>query len=155
MPPWKKRFVAVTYGEMARKPDQVPAEPVARLCAEAASSPVSQIRNGLRVNPAPGWEVQRSAVIQPSTGTSTGRGDPATLSWAPTVPTAMPTVKRASFQLPTSSRPEAPTHPSVDEPRGPAVSSTARLREARTYSVDPGADTWRRLTSFSTNPFCR
>src|SRR5512136_430172 len=124
---------------MARKPDQVPADPLARARAEAVSSPVIHTRKGLTVKPAPGCEVQRREVIQPSTGTSTDTALPPTSSCALTVPTASPAVKRASFRAPTSSRPEAPIQPMLEEPRGAAVSSTARLREARTYSVEPGA----------------
>src|SRR5512136_1898302 len=116
MPPWKKRFVAVTYGEMARKP---PHEPVPSSTAwlDGGESPVIQMRNGERVKPAPGCAVRRAATSQPSVGTVTGTAVPPAAPIMPvaatvvTEPKEAPAVKRISPHSAISRRPDAPAQP--------------------------------------------
>src|SRR5512137_515645 len=128
MPPWKKRLVAVMYGEMARKPPQVP-DPEAICWLEGGESPVSQTKNGLTVNPEPGWSVRRAVRSHPSAGTSTVAAVPPLAEVVPTVPKAAPAVKRTSLREESSSRPETPAQPRLVLPPGAVLSRTASRRE--------------------------
>src|SRR5512137_1116435 len=131
MPPWKKRLVAVMYGEMARKPPQVP-EPFAICWVDGGESPVSQTKKGETVKPLPGLAVRRAERSQPSAPTD---GFVVIIPCPPvpaepTVPNAAPAVKRTSPQLPTSSRPEAPSQPRLELPPPCWLSRVAMRREA-------------------------
>ena len=127
MPPWKKRLVAVMYGEMARNPLQVP-EPERICCVDGSESPVSQTKNGESVHPPPGWALRRAEASQPVTGTEAE--PPVALDADPTVPKAAPSVKRTSAQPERSSRPDAPSQPRLLVPVEAAFWSAASRREA-------------------------
>ena len=107
---------------------------------------MSQMKNGLIVNPDPGCATRRAESSHPRVGTSTGVVASAVDARAPTVPKAMPAVNRTSLQALSSSRPEAPIHPRLELPRagvGEEVRHAARgglvgSRSGRSPGAVPG-----------------